>query len=203
VIGSYDRTYYPGHLGQISGDDVGEEVGGKLRAKSVLMESRRGVLKILEIGEDVVREDAVGNGLVRSGVDLPGNAARLELLGHGCVSEAAVNGAAIRDDTLQDGAAVGAAGIERSGHGIETIGVSRAEDGTKIVITDGEGICEGVVERKIGASVIAHREHGIVGIDGNARSDETVHGTIVPALMLRNPIVRNVVSTGGVGCGSV
>jgi len=203
VIGSYDRTDEPGNLGQISGGDVGEEVGGKLWAKGVLMEDGSGVLKILEIGEDVVGENAVGDGLVGSGVDLPGNASGLELLGHGRVGEAAVKGTAIGDETLQEGAAVGAGGIERSGHGVEAIGIGRAEDGTEIVVTDGEGVGEGVVEGKIGASVIAHGEHSVVRVDGNVRSDETVHGAVVPALVLGNPIVRNVVSAGGVGCGGV
>ena len=203
MIGSYDRTDEPGNLRQIPGGDVGEEVGGKLWAKGVLVEDGSGVLKIFEIGQDVVRENAVGDGLVRSGVDLPGNAVGLELLGHGRVGETAVKGTAISDETLQDGAAARASGIEGSGHGVEAIGIGRAEDGTEIAVADGEGVGEGVVKGKIGTSVIAHREHGVIRVDGNVGSDETVHGAVVPALVLWNPIVRNVVSTGGVGCGSV
>lgn len=203
MIGSYDRTNQPGNLGQISGGDVGEEVGGKLWAKGVLVEDGSGILKVLEIGEDVVRENAVGDGLIGSGVDLPGNAAGLELLGHGRVGEAAVNGAAIGDESLQDGAAVPAGGVERSGDRVEAIGIGRAEDGTEIVVAEGEGVGESVVEGKIGASVIAHGEHGVVRVDGNVRSDETVHSADVPALVLGNPIVSNVVGAGGVACGSI
>ena len=127
----------------------------------------------------------------------------LQLLGHGGVGELAEHGGAIGDERLQERAAVFAIGIDGGCHGVEAIGIGGADDGAAVVVAEGEGIGDGVVVRQVGARVVAHGEHGVVGVDGKARSDEAIHRAVVPALVLRNPVVRDVVGAGGVGLRGV
>ena len=60
MVGLDDRGDDAGDLRQIARCGVGDEVCGELRAEGVLVEGGCGVLKLVEIGKDVVRgEDAV------------------------------------------------------------------------------------------------------------------------------------------------
>src|SRR5580704_1879414 len=124
MVRGEDGADYPGNLREIAGSDIREEINGKLRAESVLVKDGSRILIILEIGKNVVGENAVENSLVRRGIYLPGDAASLKLLGHGGVSEASIKRRTIVDDGLENGTAVGASGIERRGHGVKAIRVS-------------------------------------------------------------------------------
>ena len=61
---------------------------GKLWPKSLLMERRRGILKILEVRQNIVRQNAVKNVRVRRRINFPGNTASLKLFRHRGVCQA-------------------------------------------------------------------------------------------------------------------
>ena len=73
----------------------------------------------------------------------------------------------------------------------------------QIVVAEREGVGDGVIVGQIGARVVAHREDGVTRIDGKTRGDEAIHRTVVPALMLRDPVVGDVVGAGGIGLRGV
>src|ERR1700687_4084710 len=83
------RSQHPGYLRQIARHRITQEINGKLWPERVLMQWRGRVLKVLEVREHVVGENAVQDVLVRRTVNLPGNAPRLKLFGHCGIRQAA------------------------------------------------------------------------------------------------------------------
>src|SRR2546429_9485861 len=53
------------------------------------------------------------------------------------------------------------------------------------------------------ASVVAHAQYRVIGINRKTRTHKAVHCTVVPALMLRHPVVSDVVRACGIRCGGV
>src|SRR5258708_27989484 len=93
--------------------------------------------------------------------------------------------------------------VKGSRHGVEAVRIRGADHGAEIVVAYGEGVSHGVVKRKVCASVIAHGEDGIIGIDREARGHKAIHCAVVPALMLWHPVVRDVMGACCVRLGSV
>ena len=104
----------------------------------------------------------------------------------------------VRDECLQQRTTVLAVGIDGRRHGVEAVGIGGADHGAVVVVAEGEGIGDGVVVGQVGAGVVAHGEDGVVGVDGDVRGDEAIVRAVVPALVLCDPAVVNVVGTGGV-----
>src|SRR5260370_39741849 len=81
--------------------------------------------------------------------------------------------------------------------------VGRAHHRAKKVVANRETIGQGVIVGNVCARVVAHAQYGVVGINRKTRTDKTVHCTAVPALMLRHPVVRDVMRAGCIRCGGV
>jgi len=203
VIRGYDRPHQPGNLWQTPRNHIGQEVDGKLGSECILIQQRCRILKSLEVGEDIVRENPAENSLVRRRVNLPRNPPCLKLLRHGRICQTAVNGCAVCDNGLQNWSTVFSLWVEGGCHRVQTIRVGWAHHRAKIVVTDREGIGQGIVIRKVCASVVAHAQCGVVGINGKSRGHKPVHCAVVPALMLRYPVVGDVVRAGCIRCGGV
>jgi len=203
MVGGDDGTDEPGDLWKISRGDVGQEVGGEDGAEGMLVQGRSRILVILEVGKHVIGEDSAENGFIGRGIDSPGDAASLKLFGHGGVGQATGECVSIGDDGFENGSTVFAVRVQGSGHGVETIGVGGSNHGTEVVVADGEGIGERVIEGNVAAVVVAHGEGGVVWVGGEAGGDKTVHGASVPALMLRAPIMRDVMGASCIGCRCV
>src|SRR2546430_15286829 len=93
--------------------------------------------------------------------------------------------------------------VNRSGYGVETVGIRGADHRAEIVVAYREGVSHGVVKRKVGASVITHGGDGIIGIDREARGHKAIHCAVVTVLVLRHQVVRDVVGACCVSLGSV
>src|ERR1700674_1300338 len=74
----------------------------------------------------------------------------------------------------------------------QTVGVSGAQNRAVVSIADRELVGQVVEERDVGLFVIAHGERPVGTLDGGVGRDEAVHGTAVPALMLWQPVVREI-----------
>ena len=67
------------------------------------------------------------------------------------------------------------------------VGIGGANNGTVVVIAEGERVGHGVVVGQVGAGVVAHGENGVVCVYGNVRGDEAIVGAVIPALVLCDP----------------
>ena len=54
------------------------------------------------------------------------------------------------------------AGVERSGQGVEAVGVGRPHDRAVVAVADGEGVGQRVVEGEVLARVVAHGEDAVL-----------------------------------------
>src|ERR1700676_1069299 len=166
------------------------------------MECRCGVLKILEVRQNIVRKSASEVG-VRGRIHFPGNTARLKLLGHGGVSQAPEKGRPVYAKRLKQRPAIPSVGVNRSSHAVKAVRIAGTHCRAEVVVTDRESVSHGIVKRKVRPCVVPHGQCGIIEIDGQTRSDKAIHGTIVPALMLRHPGVSDVMSAGRIRLRSV
>ena len=57
MIGVNHGRQHPRNLRQISGRYIRQKIDGKLRPEGVLIQRRRGILKILEVRQNIVRQE--------------------------------------------------------------------------------------------------------------------------------------------------
>ncbi len=179
--------------------DVAHEVIRVQRQKRLLVQGRRRVLVLAEVGKDGVAQDAeflLGLRRVEGagrGVDLPAHTGVLEYLGHR-VPVHAPDGVGRRVGD-EHGSARRTGGVDRARECHEPVGVGGPEHRAVVVVADGEGVGEGVVVGEIGALVVAHGELALrralelrAGVGGH----EGAVGALVPTHVLPGPAVVEV-----------
>ncbi len=173
----------PGDRGEVVGGHVGGElgdrVGGLVHAALVELRAGRGGAELREPGQRVV---VVVVGLL---VDPPADPGVLEALGVGGPGVALLA-------VVGDRAARGAGGIDPTRPLVEAVGVGRALDRAEVLVADGEGVGEGVLEGDVGAGVVAH------GL-GRLGRDPVVVEPVVPGRVGAGPGVVEVGDPLGVG----
>ncbi len=192
MLGLEERRQHPGDRRQLARGAVGLEVGRVGRRDPLRLQRRVG----LEVAE--VREHVLEAPRDRRGVDLPGDAARLELLRVGRPGEAAGVLAATGDERLEQRTAVLSGRVEHPRHRVEPVRVGRADHRAEEVVAEREVVGQREVEAEVLALVVAHRERGLLGaVDVLAREVEAVHLPAVPRPVLGPPLVVDVVRALG------
>jgi hypothetical protein len=146
-------------------------------------------LGLLERLEQRQHVGAVVVGLL---VDLPADAGRLQLLGVGGVGQRGGRG------VLDDRAAVGAVGVDRTGHPVQPVGPGRTLHRAEVVVADGEGLGQRELEGDVVAGVVPHHVRPVDTVRLAVGGQPLVHLPVVPGLVLDRPGVAG----GGDGLGA-
>ena len=127
-------------------------------------------------------------------VDLPAHAGVLQHLGHGVPVHAADGvGRPVGDEYR---AARRAGGIDGARERHEAVRVRRPEHRAVVVVAQGEGVGQRVIEGEVLPAVVAHGEDAVLGSLEqllHVRADEGAVGALVPAQVLARPAVVEVV----------
>jgi hypothetical protein len=121
-----------------------------------------------------------------------------QALGHRRPREFAGELCASGDQCLEQRAAVLAVRVERGRHRHQPVGVGRSDHRAVVAVADRERVGQRVVQRDVGALVVAHhfRTDRLAGarvaVVGVVLAQEAVHLAAVPGLMLRSPLVGEV-----------
>ena len=171
----------PRYLRECARGRVRQEVGERGLDPFRLERRVRPVLREEEECVVAVREGAAG---IR--VDLPRDAARLELLGHGGPAEP--RGLLRRGSEERTPRA--AVGVDRRGHGVRAVRIGRPQRGAEIHVADREGAREREVVGDVAPVEVAHRHRGIVAVEEAVRGHPGARHE--HALVLRTPEVDRV-----------
>ncbi len=155
------RRNHPGDLRQRAVQHIVLDRGGHVlygvagcrrhRSHAVVVQSRAGlgIAVLREPGQRIVVEV-----VARILVHLPGDASRLQPFGVGGPGKA-------RFAVGRDRSAAGGVRVDHAAPQVEAVRIGRPQDRAEIIVADGEGIGQRVVERQVAARVIAHGERGL------------------------------------------
>ena len=103
-----------------------------------------------------------------------------------------------------DRAAGSTAGIDGGRHRVVPVRIARGHHRAEVVVTEGEGVGQRVVERQVATRVVAHGERAPDSpVARGVRDGPLIHATAVPRQVLHLPFVTDVVGAGAAAPGRV